>query len=65
MMVAVMPVMVVVAMAMAAAMPASMAVAVIAAFLEREFVTHADIKFAHKSPWVCAVLNDRKENIIM
>jgi hypothetical protein len=63
MMVAVMPVMVVVAMA--AVMPASMAVAVIAAFLEREFVTHADIKFAHKSPWVCAARRGRKENIIM
>jgi hypothetical protein len=63
MMMSVMHVMTMVAMPVA--MPASMAVAVAAAFLEREFVTHPDIKFAHKSPWVCTTITGRKENIIM
>jgi len=48
-------------------MPAVMAapVAVVGAFVEREFVAHADIEFAHKSPCVCAAAIGRKENIIM
>ena len=40
-------------------------VAVVGAFVEREFVAHADIEFAHKSPRVCAATIGRKENIIM
>jgi hypothetical protein len=37
----------------------------IAPFVERKFLAHADINFAHKSPLVFHGLNDRKENIIM
>jgi hypothetical protein len=52
-------------MAMPAVMSASMSVAAVAAFLEREFAAYTDIKFAHKSPWVCTAITDRKESIII
>ncbi|MBA2589067.1 MAG: hypothetical protein H0U98_10640 [Alphaproteobacteria bacterium] len=37
----------------------------IAPFVEREFLAHADINFAHMSPCCCAAKTGRKENIIM
>jgi hypothetical protein len=39
---------------MVVTMPAPVAafMAVVGAFVEREFIAHADIKFAHKSPWI-------------
>jgi hypothetical protein len=51
----------------AVVMTAAMAVcraAIFAAFIEREFVAHTNIEFAHKSPCNGAAFNDRKENII-
>jgi hypothetical protein len=50
---------------MAPMMAISPPVAVVGAFIERKFVAHADIKFAHKSPRVCAAATGRKENIII
>jgi hypothetical protein len=34
------------------------------AFIEREFIAHADIKFAHRSPCCCAASWTAQENII-
>jgi len=60
-MVATVHVMAMVAMSAMVAAP----VAMVGAFVEREFVAHADIKFAHESPWITAAKTGREESIIM